>query len=45
MELAVMQPKTKLDVARNLVRIYRDVLQIPVPSELKALIKRPEAEE
>lgn len=39
-----MQPKTKLDVARNLVRIYRDVLQIPVPAELTALVKRLETE-
>jgi hypothetical protein len=44
-ELAVMQPKTKLDVARNLVRIYREVLQIPVPTELAALVKRLENEE
>jgi hypothetical protein len=35
-----MQPRTKLDVARNLVRIYREVLQIPVPTELAALVKR-----
>ncbi len=39
-----MRPQTKLEAARNLVRIYRDVLEQPVPRELSDLVARLEAE-
>lgn len=39
-----MKATSKLQVAQNLVRIYREVLELPVPAELKALIRRLEAE-
>lgn len=40
-----MRATTKLEAARNLVRIYRDVLELPVPGELLALVRRLEGED
>ena len=39
-----MKPQNKLEAARNLVRIYRDVLELPVPRELSELVARLETE-
>jgi hypothetical protein len=39
-----MRAGSKLEVAQNLVRIYREVLELPVPAELDALVKRLQAE-
>jgi hypothetical protein len=40
-----MRPANKLEAARNLVRIYREVLELPVPAELEALVRRLEIEQ
>jgi hypothetical protein len=44
-EFGALKLRTKLEVARDLVRIYREVLHMPVPDDLAALVKRLEAEE
>ena len=36
---------TRLEVARNLARIYADVLREPLPANLLELLKRLEAQE
>ena len=40
-----MTSDTRIAVSQNLVRIYREVLEEPVPAELAALLARLEAHE
>ncbi len=40
-----MTKSNRLVIAENLVRVYREVLDEPVPAELAALLKRLEAHE
>ena len=40
-----MSKDTRLEVARNLVRIYADVLREPLPAALLELLKRLEAQD
>jgi hypothetical protein len=44
-EGGVMSRDTRLEVARNLARIYADVLGEPLPAPLLELLKRLEAQE
>jgi hypothetical protein len=41
----VMSKDSRIAIARNLIRIYRQVLEEPVPAELLDLVRRLEAEE
>ncbi len=40
-----MRRDTRLEITRNLVRIYADVLREPLPAALLELLKRLEAQE
>jgi hypothetical protein len=40
-----MSKDGRIAIARNLIRIYRQVLEEPVPAELLDLVRRLEAEE
>ena len=40
-----MSHDTRLGIARNLARLYREVLEEPLPPELAALLRRLEATE
>jgi len=40
-----MSKDSRMAIAQNLIRIYRQVLEEPVPAELLDLVRRLEAEE
>ena len=40
-----MSASPRLELARNLVRLYREVLEQPVPAELVSLLERLEAQQ
>jgi hypothetical protein len=40
-----MSKDSRIAIAQNLIRIYRQVLEEPVPAELLDLVRRLEAEE
>ncbi len=45
LSVTVMSASLRLELARNLVRLYREVLEQPVPAELVTLLKRLEAQQ
>jgi hypothetical protein len=45
LSVIVMSTNPRLELARNLVRLYREVLEQPIPAELAALLERLEAQE
>ena len=45
LSVTVMSVSPRLELARNLVRLYREVLEEPVPAELVSLLERLEAQQ
>ena len=45
LSVTVMSASPRLELARNLVRLYREVLEQPVPAELMSLLERLEAQQ
>jgi hypothetical protein len=45
LSVTVININPRLELARNLVRLYREVLEQPIPAELAALLERLEAQE
>lgn len=44
LSVTVMSVSPRLELARNLVRLYREVLEQPAPAELVTLLERLEAQ-